>query len=108
MSISPATHGQDQFYYFFVDEEAAGMSVSEPDVARTMQEYFRSFIFEGRMGGGGCDGDGNVTTHWPAYGREERWMNITTEGFEVVYGEETQRTQCEALLSMINDPANGF
>ena len=107
MSIPPATHGQDQFYYFFVSEETAGESVGEPEVARRMQQYFRNFVFDGRMGGGACDGSGNVTTHWPAYGREERWMNITADGFGVVYGEEVLRTQCEALLTMINDPANG-
>lgn len=104
MSIPPATHGQDQFYYFFVSHESANALVEEPDVARAMQRYIRNFIFERNMSGGGCDGG----MHWPAYGREGRWMNITMGGFEVVYGEDHQKARCEALLAMIDDPANGF
>jgi hypothetical protein len=107
MSIPPATHGQDQFYYWFVSEETAAGSVTEPGVATGLQEYFRNFILEGRMGGGG-DCEGNASVHWPAYGKGERWMNITSDGFQVVTGEEEQRIRCEALLDMINDPANGF
>jgi hypothetical protein len=104
MSIPPATHGQDQFYYFYTGT-IANSPVAEPDIAKGMQEYFRQFILEGRMGGGGCDGE---AVHWPAYGAGERWMNITTDGFELVYGEGAQKKRCEALLEMINDPANGF
>ena len=104
MSVPPATHGQDQFYYWYTS--GAPSAVTEPDVARGLQQYFRNFVLDGKMGGPDCGN--NATVHWPAYGKDSRWMNITSDGFKVVYGEHEQASRCEALLNMINDPANGW
>lgn len=113
MSIPPANHGQDQFYYFHTGGPAATTGVTEPEIARSMQQYFRSFILQGRAGGGRCTrdvgGEGVATPrHWPAYGGLERWMNITENGFQLAHGEPDQRERCRVLLDLIEDPSNGF
>lgn len=63
MSIPPANHGQDQFYYFYAGGPVEATGVEFPNAATTMEEYFREFIFDGRTGGDGCS-----RVHWPAYG----------------------------------------
>lgn len=102
MSIPPATHGQDQFYYLY-NGPADDAVVAYPNVALELQSRFRTFLFEGRTGGDGCH-----TTHWPAYGRGGRWMNITTDGFNLVQNEKSQAQRCELLMQLIDDAANGW
>lgn len=108
MSISPATHGQDQFYYFF--EDVPNTPVSDKQIARRLQVYFRRFILQSSLGGGECDDGGVLTTpkHWPSYSSSQRWMNITEDGFELVVGEPDQSKRCDFLLDLIADPKNGF
>ncbi|KIX00728.1 uncharacterized protein Z518_09793 [Rhinocladiella mackenziei CBS 650.93] len=113
MSIPPANHGQDQFYYFHMEGAAATAGPKASQIARRMQKYFRTFILEGRIGGGECAGQNEtgvaVPTHWPSYGMElERWMNITEDGFQLVDGEADQANRCQVLLDLIDDPRNGF
>ncbi|EPS43555.1 hypothetical protein H072_2396 [Dactylellina haptotyla CBS 200.50] len=114
MSIPPATHGQDQFYYLYVNGTYEQTSVEYPKVARQLQAYFRRFILQGYAGGGeeSCGDNEKIMTatpqHWPAYGNMQRWVNITNDTFILTYGEEDQAKRCEVLLDLINDPRNGF
>lgn len=104
MSIPPATHGQDQFYYFY-GNATSDLAVEYPEVALAMQAYFRSVILDEYAGGSTCQVN---RPHWPTYGDRQRWMNITSEGFELVYGDESRAQRCETILELINDPANGW
>ncbi|KAK6543385.1 hypothetical protein TWF694_000133 [Orbilia ellipsospora] len=118
MSIPPATHGQDQFYYLYVNGTYEETSVEYPNIARQLQGYFRRFILQSYTGGGepACEAKANGKTptptptpqHWPAYGSMGRWMNVTNDTFVLMYGEEDQEKRCEVLLDLINDPSNGF
>jgi hypothetical protein len=111
MSIPPATHGQDQFYYLFVN---GFLSLAEhPMIARKLQEYFRTFILDGAPGGGPVDdeADGSDVTipkPWMEYGKKGKRMNITADGFVLVEGEPYQDRRCELLLEIMRDPKNGW
>ncbi|KAF3923563.1 Cholinesterase [Dactylellina cionopaga] len=87
MSIPPAFHGQDQFYYFYVNGTYEQTSVEFPNIARQMETYFRRFILESYIGGGEqvckdkddgkSDKSKTITPtptpqHWPAYGSLQR------------------------------------
>ena len=74
MSIPPATHGLDQFYYLYVNRWWT--PVQYPTIAKKLQKYFRNFVFDGAPGGGDDDGkDVTIPVPWPLYGRDATWMN---------------------------------
>ena len=111
MSIPPASHGQDQFYYLYVDGWAEPAEF--PQIAKRMQKYFRNFVLHGETGDQKPNREGEVLipTIWPPYGEGQVWMNITNtthSGFEVVHGEAEQAKRCNLLLELMDDPANGF
>ena len=111
MSIPPATHGQDQFYYLYLNSPFSPAKYSV--LAKKLQKYFRSFILDGAPGGG-CFDDGNdganvsIPEPWRAYGMKSEWMNITADGFVLVQGESGQARRCALLLDMMSDPQNGW
>jgi Carboxylesterase family len=112
MSIPPATHGEDQFYYLFVN--GLWSPVEYPRIARKLQKYFRNFILDGAPGGGCCfddveDGSNvSIPKAWLPYGRNETWMNITADGFVPVQGEGYQARRCDLLLEIMRDTRNGW
>lgn len=106
MSIPPATHGQDQFYYFYGNTTADG-AVEFPDVALQMQSYFRNFILDNYPGGQPGDCPGNQP-HWSSFGATARWMNITADGFQLETGDDFEAQRCQLILATLNDAANGW
>jgi Carboxylesterase family len=111
MSIPPATHGQDQFYYLYTDYLAS--LVKYPKTARKLQKYFRNFILDGAPGGGCFDDveDGsNVTISkpWLPYGQRGNWMNITAAGFVPGQSEVDQARRCDLLVQIMEDDRNGW
>lgn len=102
MTIPPGTHGQDQLYYLYTGMVENGL-VEFPEIAMELQDYFRTFIFEGGTGGDGCK-----RPHWPSFGIGQRWMNITSDGFQLVAGEDNQAERCHLVLELLDDPANGW
>lgn len=104
MSIPPAQHGQDQYYYWYGNGTSpTDPAVRSPTVAFQMQDYIRSLVLDNYPGGGGCD-----RPHWPSYGDAGRWMNITANGFQLVPTEGAAIERCALLLDLMNDPANGW
>lgn len=83
MSIPPATHGQDQFYYLYSGPSSS--PAEYPEIARKLQKYFGNFVLDGTPGGRCFDDpqDGsNVTVPKASlpYGTNSTWMNITSNG----------------------------
>ena len=106
MSIPPATHGQDQIYYFH-DLSAPSAAVEFPRVAQQLQEYFKSMIVNGYTGGSSnsCD-DGRP--YWPSFSSMGRWMNISNDGFSLEDDNTDEARRCELILDTMNDPMNGW
>jgi hypothetical protein len=111
MSIPPAFHGQDQFYYLYTDPMLT--PVEKVGIAKKLQKYFRNFILDGTPGGG-CFDDANdgsnvtIPKAWLPYSRDMTWMNITADGFVHVHGEPHQARRCDFVLEMMNDTRNGW
>ena len=106
MTVPPGSHGQDQYYYLYTGTIPNPL-VTKPDAALELQEYFRRFIWEGRMGGGEWVGN-RTRTHWPACGSGQRWMNISSEGFDVVMGDGgVQDKRYQLIMDRTSDPKNG-
>lgn len=106
MSIPPAMHGQDQFYYLYGNTTADG-AVDYPEVALQMQAYFRSLILN-EIAGGRFRDCNDSRPHWPGFGSYGRWMNISTEGFFLEPKDDYEAQRCELVLELLNDPANGW
>ena len=111
MSIPPATHGQDQFYYLYLGPLAS--PAEYPEIARKLQKYFRNFIWDGAPGGGCFDdiqdgSDVTIPKAWLPYATNASWMNITSQGFVPVQGESHQVERCDLLLELMKDTRNGW
>jgi carboxylesterase type B len=108
MSISPATHQLDQWYYFYINNDTAPTTV-EVDIARRFQAYLRDFI---------VGGDPNVPSqgpkpglsdgNWPVYGSNASIFNITSDGFMVSRDPPSFASNCEFIQGLIQDCTNGW
>lgn len=102
VSIQPALHGQDLYYYFYNEAIAAGLPTLNAEVARKFQHYLRRFIL------------GQDLEDWLEYSstglNNPSWMNVTSEGFQPVTGEdETDRaTRCEHIVRLLSNPDDGW
>lgn len=103
VSVPPAAHGDDLFYYFYdpLIVEFSGMDIPE-DVALEFQDYMRRFILGEDMG------------DWPEYhsegSGEPTRINLTAGGIETVVGEGGYNLaeRCETLLGLFGKEEDGW
>ncbi|CAG9988634.1 unnamed protein product [Clonostachys byssicola] len=93
MSTPPATHGQDLWYFFYVDEEQTPLGEEGVGLAREFQTKLLDFVH----------GD---DVAWPLYGSEKNILNITDRFEETTWGPDLTK-RCDTINRFVLDPANG-
>lgn len=91
MSTPPAHHGQDLFYYFFINNETT--PVESEQLARKMQNTLLDFV-HGRE------------VPWPTFGSESVMINIT-DNYWTQKEPGYLKKRCDNINQAILDPANG-
>ena len=102
MSIPPALHANDMYYYFYSSLVAKLKPTTVKKTALQFQDYIRRFILGQSMGS------------WPEYTANglasPTWVNVTAEGFKAVVGKEetVRQRRCEALLKLLDKKQDGW
>ncbi|KAK2806228.1 hypothetical protein FQN50_005953 [Emmonsiellopsis sp. PD_5] len=101
MSIPPATHGQDGFYYFYNNNSNSNPStpMKNAQLARELEEYFRRLITRSNN-----TRDFAELPDWPVYGDGKRSFDLALEGIKV---SRNRWERCETLNELIGDAKNG-
>lgn len=103
VSVLPAAHGEDLFYYFYDPIIAEFLEMDIPKgVALELQDYMRRFILGKDMG------------DWPEYhskrSKGPTWINLTASGIDTVVGEGgySLAERCETLLGLLKKEEDGW
>ncbi|KAK3349720.1 putative lipase 2 [Lasiosphaeria hispida] len=91
-SVPPAVHGQDGFYFFYLDQTLT--PVEDADAARAAQKYLLDFLRGEEF-------------PWPVYGEGKKITNITAFGFERASLPADLEARCEMVNRVILDLDNG-
>ncbi|CAM1506186.1 Fc.00g058270.m01.CDS01 [Cosmosporella sp. VM-42] len=92
MSIPPATHGFDLFFYFYVDQDLT--PVPDPTLAYEFQRRLLQFVHGKEI-------------PWHKYTEQETITNITDTGFNAAKLSEDLKDRCEMINKVVLDPRNG-
>ncbi|KAK5064979.1 hypothetical protein LTR84_000814 [Exophiala bonariae] len=99
MSIPPAYHGLDLFYYFFTDEETT--PVKDVGIAQSLQTLLWKFLYQVEP----LEIDSGA--EWPFYGTGS-FLNITAAGLEVEQLDDKESRRCDIINRIMADPENGI